>query len=476
MPRYFGISAILALLCLLPFQTALAANALAFDGTNDVVRKTSFSSGTFAQSRFSVELWFKSDAVNRGYLVQSVNSSSAYDGEKIQYSMRLEASGSVIASYGGNGSYVSAASSSSYRDGNWHHAAMTLASSGAFTLYIDGIAVATDSYTAAVGTKYYTLSTYLGVLTSTRFASSSYFEGQMRDVRFWSDTRSAAEVLANKDATLTGSEAGLYTWYSLDQGVGGGVNTGITSITDSAGSNNAEPLNFTMSGTASNFVTFVDNIIPTISGLPSTATFTEDTKDEIDLSSVLFADADGDDLTVTLTASAGVFDTPADGAAGGVTETLVSSTVVTLAGSPAAINSYLDTAANLQYTPAADVSGTAAATLNLQANDGTSTAALGTVNINITAVDDPVTLSSVPTSQTFTEDTIESIALSAITAGDVDGDTLTMLLTLSAGEFDTPADGAGVSVTETRVSSSQVRLVGSAGAINSYLDITDAID
>jgi hypothetical protein len=154
LPKYFGVSAILALLCLLPFQTALAANALAFDGTNDVVRKTSFSSGTFAQSRFSVELWFKSDAVNRGYLVQSVNSSSAYDGEKIQYSMRLEASGSVVASYGGNGSYVSAASSSSYRDGNWHHAAMTLASSGAFTLYIDGIAVATDSYTAAVGTKY----------------------------------------------------------------------------------------------------------------------------------------------------------------------------------------------------------------------------------------------------------------------------------------------------------------------------------
>ena len=60
-----------------------------------------------------------------------------------------------------------------------------------------------------------------------------------------------------------------------------------------------------MSGTASNFVTFVDNIIPTISGLPSTATFTEDTKDEIDLSSVLFADADGDDLTVTLTAIGG---------------------------------------------------------------------------------------------------------------------------------------------------------------------------
>jgi len=165
----------------------------------------------------------------------------------------------VIASYGGKGSYVSAASSSSYGDGNWHHAAMTLASSGVFTLYIDGAAVATDSYSEASGTRYYTHSLYLGVLTSTSFSNSSYFKGQMRDVRFWSDTRSAAEVLANKDATLTGAESGLFAWYTLDQGAGGGTSTSTRTIIDSAGSNDAEPLNFTMGGTVSNFVPFVDN-------------------------------------------------------------------------------------------------------------------------------------------------------------------------------------------------------------------------
>ena len=79
----------------------------------------------------------------------------------------------------------------------------------------------------------------------------------MRDVRFWSDTRSAAEVLANKDATLTGAESGLFAWYTLDQGAGGGTST--RTIIDSAGSNDAEPLNFTMGGTVSNFVPFVDN-------------------------------------------------------------------------------------------------------------------------------------------------------------------------------------------------------------------------
>ena len=165
----------------------------------------------------------------------------------------------MIASYGGKGSYVSAASSSSYGDGNWHHAAMTLASSGVFTLYIDGAAVATDSYSEASGTRYYTHSLYLGVLTSTSFSNSSYFKGQMRDVRFWSDTRSAAEVLANKDATLTGAESGLFAWYTLDQGAGGGTSTSTRTIIDSAGSNDAEPLNFTMGGTVSNFVPFVDN-------------------------------------------------------------------------------------------------------------------------------------------------------------------------------------------------------------------------
>ena len=475
-PRFFAFTASLLLVILLPYNNAHAANVLAFDGVNDSIRKTSFSSGNFAQTRFSVELWFKSDAVNRGYLVQSANPSSSYDGEKIQYSMRLEAGGSVVANYGGKGAYVTVSSASSYGDDNWHHAAITLVDGSQFTLYIDGIAVDTGSRFKIAGTRFDALDVHLGVLTSTRFSNSTYFKGQMRDVRFWSDTRTAAEILANKDATLSGDEAGLFAWYTLDQGVGGGVSTLTAWIVDSTGGSTAQPRNFSMSGTTSNFVPFVDNSTPTVSGLPAAVTLIEDTKGEIDLSSALFDDADGDDLTLTLTASAGVFDTPADGAAGGVTETLVSSTVVTLAGSPAAINSYLDTAANLQYTPAANANGTAAATLTLQANDGTSTAALGTININITAVDDPVTLSGVPTSQTFTEDTTESITLSSIVAGDVDGDTLTMLLTLSAGEFGTPADGAGVSVTETRVSSSQVRLVGSASAINSYLDITDAID
>ena len=353
-PRFFAFTASLLLVILLPYNNAHAANVLAFDGVNDNIRMAPFSSGSFARMGFSVELWFKSDAVNRGYLVHSAKLPRRYDGENIEYSMRLEAGGSVVAEYGGNGVYVIVSSAGSYGDGNWHHAAITLYGGDQFTLYIDGLAVDTGSRFKRPGTVYYALDLSLGALASTASSSSSYFKGQMRDVRFWSDTRTAAEILANKDATLSGDEAGLFAWYTLDQGVGGGVSTYTTWIIDSTGGSLAQPLNFSMSGTTSNFVPFVDNSTPTVSGLPAAVTLIEDTKGEIDLSSALFGDADGDDLTLTLTASAGVFDTPADGAAGGVTETLVSSTVVTLAGSPAAINSYLDTAANLQYTPAAN--------------------------------------------------------------------------------------------------------------------------
>jgi len=237
--------------------SASAANVLAFDGNNDFVRGLELFPGIFAK-KFTVELWFKSDAVNQGYLVQSASTSLASPEQKIQYSMRLEAGGSVIAGYGGNGSYVSAASSSSYGDGNWHHAAMTLDSSGLFTLYIDGAAVATDSYVDNRPTLD-NLSLYLGVLTSTSSSNSSYFKGQMRDVRVWVVPRSAAEVLATKDATLTGAEVGLAAWYTLDQGVGGGTSTSTSTIIDSFGRSHLEPLNFTMGGTESNFVTFVDN-------------------------------------------------------------------------------------------------------------------------------------------------------------------------------------------------------------------------
>ncbi|NGP90242.1 beta strand repeat-containing protein, partial [Fodinibius halophilus] len=135
---------------------------------------------------------------------------------------------------------------------------------------------------------------------------------------------------------------------------------------------------------------------PTLTGLPSDISVTEDTESNLDLSSSVFADADGDNITVTLTASAGTFSTPADGSGvgSGVTTTKVSSTVITLAGSPGDINTYLDTNSNIKYTGASNVSGDNAATISVEANDGNGSGdvSFGSVDVDITAVNDNPTL------------------------------------------------------------------------------------
>ncbi|MBR7889685.1 DUF4347 domain-containing protein [Marinomonas sp. A79] len=128
------------------------------------------------------------------------------------------------------------------------------------------------------------------------------------------------------------------------------------------------------------------NNAPTISGTPTDITVTEDATSNIDLSVVTVADTDGDDLTVTLTASSGTL--AAAAGSGSVTVVDVGSGVLTLSGSASAINTYLDTTTNIQYTGDTNVSGENAATLTIKANDGTADSATTLVNIDITAVND----------------------------------------------------------------------------------------
>jgi hypothetical protein len=142
------------------------------------------------------------------------------------------------------------------------------------------------------------------------------------------------------------------------------------------------------------------NIAPTVSGLPSDVTVTEDTVGIVNLSASAFSDADGDSLTVTLTASAGTF---AATAGGSVTVGGTGTGTLSLAGTVANINTFLDTSTNVTYTGALNASGNNAATFTVHANDGTVNQLLGTVNIDINAVNDPPTLTATSGNTTHTE-------------------------------------------------------------------------
>jgi hypothetical protein len=133
---------------------------------------------------------------------------------------------------------------------------------------------------------------------------------------------------------------------------------------------------------------------PTLTGLPTDVTFTEDTAGNLDLSAGAFGDVDAaaNNVTMTLVASTG---TMAATSGGSVTVGGSGTGTLTLTGTAANIDTWLNTASNIVYTPAANENGNDAATVTLTANDGGATGtgggtnvALGTVNIDITAVND----------------------------------------------------------------------------------------
>ncbi len=86
------------------------------------------------------------------------------------------------------------------------------------SIYQDGVLQTGGSESTPTGTR----STDVGsdLIFGNRGADDRTFDGLIRDVRFWSDIRTAAEILANMDDVLDGDEAGLVGYWRFDEGSG----------------------------------------------------------------------------------------------------------------------------------------------------------------------------------------------------------------------------------------------------------------
>ena len=74
-----------------------------------------------------------------------------------------------------------------------------------------------------------------------------YFEGDVDEIRFWSDARTVSEITNNMETTLTGSETDLILYLSFSQGDPCNNNTSETVVTDIAAvptANNATVISF----------------------------------------------------------------------------------------------------------------------------------------------------------------------------------------------------------------------------------------
>lgn len=172
---------------------------------------------------------------------------------------------------------------------------------------------------------------------------------------------------------------------------------------------------------------------PSNSGsLPSDVFAAEEIATAVNLGALNLDDVDAasSDLTLTLSTSAGGQLTATS--SGGVTVAGSGTTSMTLTGTLANLNSYLNIATNLHYSGPTDLTGNDADTIQVDITDNGNTGAggggiidLGTVNVDITAVNDPPVVASIEVAAlSYNENDPATVVSTSIALSDVDDNDL----------------------------------------------------
>ncbi len=204
-----------------PQLLAQSGNALHFDGVNDYVN-VPHNQLLNMSGDFTIEAWVKFEpASSRHHNLVSKRA----PGHKKGYVLKIDNSSAATgsgASIDNNGS-SRATTVSNLHDGEWHHLAAVFDRDANISIYFDGNLEGTDDMTSEPGTLGLTYNLGLGSRPS---GAGQFFHGTMDEVRIWGYTRSQAEILADMNGTLTGSEPNLIAYWNFD-------NTSGTSVPDS---------------------------------------------------------------------------------------------------------------------------------------------------------------------------------------------------------------------------------------------------
>jgi hypothetical protein len=143
-------------------------------------------------------------------------------------------------------------------DGNWHHLAMVVTRSTTNAkLYVDGL-VEYNEDTGFNGN----LDNSGEMLLGSSRGNANRFNGSIDEVRVWNTARSQAEIQNNMNVEVDPS-SGLVAYYRFNQGIAGGNNAGVNTLTDLTSSgNNGTLYNFDLNGSSSNWVAANNSALP----------------------------------------------------------------------------------------------------------------------------------------------------------------------------------------------------------------------
>ena len=233
-------------------------NALSLDGANDYVNCGNSTSLNITGTALTLEAWIYPTSwktqVWQGNIISK-------EGTGTGYMLRAGANGTLNMNIGngpGTNSWHELSSSTGTLSLNtWQHVAGTY--DGAFMrIYVNGVLIDSLAKTISMtGTA--SVSLYLGESPS---YSGRYFPGKIDEVRIWNIAKTKAEIITNMNNELCTLSSNLKAYYTFNQGIAGGANSTITTLTDLSGNSNTGTLiNFSLSGATSNWTTG-QNLVP----------------------------------------------------------------------------------------------------------------------------------------------------------------------------------------------------------------------
>ncbi|GAA4352150.1 hypothetical protein GCM10023185_11540 [Hymenobacter saemangeumensis] len=235
-----------------PFTVLTApANALSFDGTNDLV-SIPHNNAFNITGAITLEAWVRTSLTTGAeQYITTKNESSWY--------LALNGGGGLtgVASFflnnvspGGGWLY----GTTNLTDGRWHHVAGTY-DGATLRLYVDGVLENSRAATGAIATG------TSPVLIGGR--PSGIFNGSIDELRIYNQALSLAQLRADMVSTNPALPGNLVAYFNFDQGTPGGNNTGLTTLYDRSGTYAGTLNNFALTGSTSNWVESYAMVLPT---------------------------------------------------------------------------------------------------------------------------------------------------------------------------------------------------------------------
>lgn len=210
------------------------ANALHFDQAND---RFGAPVATTATTNVTMEAWIYHNGGRGTDHMIMTNGNANFNGYALFINTQLRLLVSVGNRLYGTTFYVPT--------DQWCHLAMVFSTTGV-TVYANGTPIYTNNVlpTTPVGS----------FVMGYRDGYGQPYDGGIDEVRIWNVARTQSEIQAAMYGEIDPATPGLAAYYTFNQGVTDGDNSGLTTVVDQAGNFNGTMTNFALTGTTSNYI------------------------------------------------------------------------------------------------------------------------------------------------------------------------------------------------------------------------------